>query len=205
MVRGSCVGDAELNRHPVEKEHLRPGGDHPGEVVTHMKDQLVASDSHLLGSKQWLFGAAIGIGADTFQQLSGPVGERPELDLHVARGAALGDVQNMSGEFRRHSQEASKSLSLSSAILKISASAASISCSRECFSRRSKPASIASFLFCRAQMTNAKPNRSRYSQLYRSNKAASSALSWCRPPLACSRVDAGVNVPARAALPARSG
>ena len=59
-----------------------------------------------------------------------------------------------------------------SAILNISASAASISCSREFFSRRSKPASMASFLFWRAQITNGKPNRSRYSRLYLSNRAA---------------------------------
>jgi hypothetical protein len=106
VIGGSGVGDAELNRHPVKEAFPRPGSSLPGEVIPYAKDQFVPTGLHVLGGKQWLIRAAIGIRANSFQQASGSAGQGPKLDLHALRGAAVGEVQNMGGKFRRHNHEA---------------------------------------------------------------------------------------------------
>jgi len=74
-VRGGWVGDAELNRHAVEEALLRPGSGLPCEVVAHIEHEFVLPGPHFRGAQERLVGAAIGIGADSLQQLPGPVGE----------------------------------------------------------------------------------------------------------------------------------
>src|SRR5262249_26256936 len=104
MIRHGGVGNSESDRDAVEKTRFGQRSAFADEIIADVTHHCVLRDTQLVCSEQRLICAAIGIGADSFEEPGFLGVEKPELDLHALSRTSMCGVEDVSAEPGGHEQ-----------------------------------------------------------------------------------------------------